>query len=104
MWYAEFGMHLSHGVYMYIHYFICTCTCTSIYMYQCVCVLCAHSVNVLTSLLHSVMELSPQLADSIYLVTEKVRPLEEEQTTTVYGKSEFFTAWGLHQVLVGVWI
>ena len=40
-----------------------------------------------------------QLPDSIYLVTEEVVPLEEHRSTQD-GRSEFSTAWGLHQVLV----
>ena len=40
-----------------------------------------------------------QLPDSIYLVTEEVAPLEEHRSTQD-GRSEFSTAWGLHQVLV----
>ena len=41
----------------------------------------------------------PQLPDRVYLVTEKVVPLEEHLESPD-GQSKFSTAWGLHQLLV----
>ena len=42
-----------------------------------------------------------QLPDRVYLVTEKVTPLEEHRSTPD-GQSQFSTAWGLHQILVSL--
>ena len=42
-----------------------------------------------------------QLPDRVYLVAEKVTPLEEHRSTPD-GQSQFSTAWGLHQILVSL--